>query len=901
MSDIIYYDNEVLGLEVVINETDSEVNPEGFIFVRNGEDEIKGYVENIIKPDLDNFTQEKKDEITDKVEEEVSTAKKEIDFYIDNTTKPDIEAYVGEKKQELTALSDELTEAFDTNAAEKQASVDASAEAAAVSAAAAKVSEDNAKASADQAKETLDAAVETINTTKEAAVSEFNTNAAEKTTSFNNNAAEKQAAVDKSAADAANSASNSEKWANEAEKFQINAAYGNVGDVQYTVRKTVPNGGAWCDGSEFSQEQYPRIYQMLVDGLLSVTSFSDWDAKNNANGCCGFFGLDTAAKKFKVPRLNNVYLKSGFTDPNFNDQSLPNHSHKIYVSNNGNPNGGADTGGDRHYWFNLQSGTINTGNASETNGIYRDGVEVNPKHIIYRPYIILYASELDIDVSQAELARDEAKASAAEAKTSETNAQASAAAAAASAELTANRTDAFNENAAEKKKDFDDNAALKVSSFDENAADKLNLYNTNATEKTDTFNENAANKQNEIDESAEEARKWAVGSLDERPEGSAKHWSENAKMLTDGALNGTDVPPGVRYARRNVILSLSGEVLTLKAGSKVFTSQSVADTIEQDINFTMTFEGKVPCYVLLLKDTKEIILISKVDTNLTKDEKNRIYYNGQECYLPLGLATRNVAKKSTLDDVFNGQGFCLNMEIFYPGLVGYVPNGLNEDGSFNYIEYELDKPYFRSYTWFADNQTSYFDIDSESINSSANYNWTEQDSVPNSNVENALWLDTLNNYLYRCNGGVWSKKRGFKTALIVNQNASPWWFQSYLRYKPLQVISNAGGQMQGTLRFRSNKALAIDGADAAIPGEHAYVYWDSAEGVRYADNYVGRSGNGRDYHVMRMRDFNGVNMMQIGISRDGTTGKLRYENTFVQIVSALPSNPDTETFYFVTG
>ena len=484
---------------------------------------------------------------------------------------------------------------------------------------------------------------------------------------------------------------------------------------------------------------------------------------------------------------------------------------------------------------------------------------------------------------------DEATAQAGIATTKAGEAEASAAASATSAIAAANSasTAKVSEDNA---KESADSAATTVTGFDAHAAEKQSAYDNNAAE-----------KQAAVDASAEDARKWAVGTLDERPEGSAKHWAENAKMLTDGAVNGTSVPSGVRYARRNVNLSLVGETLTLKAGSKVFTSQGVADTIDADINFTMTFTSKVACYVLLLKDTKEIILISRTDTNLTKDDSNRIYYSGQECYLPLGLATRNVAKKSTLDDVFNGQGFCLNMEIFYPGLVGYVPDGLNEDGSFNYIEYELDKPYFRSYTWYADNQTSYFDIDLESINSSANYNWNEQDSVPNSNVENALWLDTLNNYLYRCNGGVWSKKRGFKTALIVNQNASPWWFDSYVRYKPLQVITNDGGQMQGTLRFRSNKALAIDGADAAIPGEHAYVYWDSAEGVRYADNYVGRSGNGRDYHVARMRDFNGQNMKQIGISRDGSTGQLRYENTFIQIVSALPSNPDSETYYFVTG
>ena len=36
MSDIIYVENELNGMEVLINDIEQEVTPEGLIFVRNG-------------------------------------------------------------------------------------------------------------------------------------------------------------------------------------------------------------------------------------------------------------------------------------------------------------------------------------------------------------------------------------------------------------------------------------------------------------------------------------------------------------------------------------------------------------------------------------------------------------------------------------------------------------------------------------------------------------------------------------------------------------------------------------------------------------------------------------------------------------------------------------------------
>lgn len=74
-----------------------------------------------------------------------------------------------------------------------------------------------------------------------------------------------------------------------------------------------------------------------------------------------------------------------------------------------------------------------------------------------------------------------------------------------------------------------------ISGFDANVTTKTNDFNDNATAKTEAFNTNAAEKQEAIDQAGQQAadnaalaQSWAVGTQEERPEGSAKHWAEAA-------------------------------------------------------------------------------------------------------------------------------------------------------------------------------------------------------------------------------------------------------------------------------------------------------------------------------------------------------------------------------------
>lgn len=84
--------------------------------------------------------------------------------------------------------------------------------------------------------------------------------------------------------------------------------FGNIGDVKYTVSTVVPNGGAWCDGAEYTQAQFPDVYQMLVDGKLSSTDYSTFNNSVLTNGYCALFALDSSAQKFKVPKLLDKYV-----------------------------------------------------------------------------------------------------------------------------------------------------------------------------------------------------------------------------------------------------------------------------------------------------------------------------------------------------------------------------------------------------------------------------------------------------------------------------------------------------------------------------------------------------------------------------------------------------------------
>ena len=204
-----------------------------------------------------------------------------------------------------------------------------------------------------------------------------------------------------------NALTDNTKW----EKLSLGGGVGNIGDIKYTTRTDVPNGGAWCDGTEYTKAAFPDIYQMLVDGKISYTDYTSFSESIFENGSCGFFALDEENEKFKVPLLKDVYLKSGDAPVMFGSESLPNitgslspvmgrletspvGSGFVYTNNAGSETLGAGT-------FSLNIGSVNF-NASRNSSAYQNGAKVNPDHVLYRAYVVLYSSAAEASETQAQ-------------------------------------------------------------------------------------------------------------------------------------------------------------------------------------------------------------------------------------------------------------------------------------------------------------------------------------------------------------------------------------------------------------------------------------------------------------------------------------------------------------------
>lgn len=89
----------------------------------------------------------------------------------------------------------------------------------------------------------------------------------------------------------------------------------SIGEFFWTFRKDEINGAYECNGQEFlaslfSGENNP--YDLLVAGKLPVKTYEEYQQELEANDeVCGYFGLDTVNQKFKLPKVNEVFIEAG--------------------------------------------------------------------------------------------------------------------------------------------------------------------------------------------------------------------------------------------------------------------------------------------------------------------------------------------------------------------------------------------------------------------------------------------------------------------------------------------------------------------------------------------------------------------------------------------------------------
>ena len=328
----------------------------------------------------------------------IESGQKEIAAYVQNTAKPQLDGVIAQAEADMAVqIAKGVADAASTASAAAAETINNSI--------------DNANAQieayvAANITPDLDAALasaEEYASSAETTVNGFDEHAAALTQQVAASAA--SALASQTAASA--SAAAAEESADSALEAANKASFGNIGDIQYTCRTDVPNGGAWCDGAEYTQSAFPDIYQMLVDGKISSTDFTTFDSSVSTNGSCGMFALDTATTSFKVPLLKDVYIKSGQSSSMFGAESLPNiegeaalRAQKPSVGEIQAPFSIYSTQGSV-----ASSGTITMYNlnfdASASSSTYQNGAKVNPDHVVYRAYVVLYASAAEASEAQA--------------------------------------------------------------------------------------------------------------------------------------------------------------------------------------------------------------------------------------------------------------------------------------------------------------------------------------------------------------------------------------------------------------------------------------------------------------------------------------------------------------------
>lgn len=209
-------------------------------YIKSGEEDINNYVERTAKPAIDAYVEEKNGALeqaardgVEAIGEAQEEAKSGLEVYVDGTVKPVIDTYAETAvKPELQSFADELKEAFDTNATEKTAAVNALAE----------------QASASESKEAA-AASATAASGSAASAEAFKTAAESAATVAN----EKAAAVSESALAAAESATAAASAADTAEAWAVGSIEERPeGSAKYWAEKINPDNLADVDLSNLS-------------------------------------------------------------------------------------------------------------------------------------------------------------------------------------------------------------------------------------------------------------------------------------------------------------------------------------------------------------------------------------------------------------------------------------------------------------------------------------------------------------------------------------------------------------------------------------------------------------------------------------------------------------------------
>ncbi len=145
---------------------------------------------------------------------------------------------------------------------------------------------------------------------------------------------------------------------------------------------------------------------------------------------------------------------------------------------------------------------------------------------------------------------------------------------------------------------------------------------------------------------------------------------------------------------QDIKLELNDGTLILKAGSKVYipngknsddSNKFDAVTIENDVTYSAVYTSAVKCYAVYDYSAKRLQIISLTDNRLSYDSTtNKVIHTeitDNVLSFPFALVVRDTTGIGSVNQIFNGFGYIGSTCYILPGITGYIPQGLNSDGT----------------------------------------------------------------------------------------------------------------------------------------------------------------------------------------------------------------------------
>lgn len=169
-----------------------------------------------------------------------------------------------------------------------------------------------------------------------------------------------------------------------------------------------------------------------------------------------------------------------------------------------------------------------------------------------------------------------------------------------------------------------------------------------------------------------------------------------------------------------------------------------------------------------------------------RTDENKVYHLGAwyGYSLPVALGTANGTNLTSIDQVFNGLGYIGSTVWVDKGVKGLIPNGLNEDGSLNNIEWVNNNIIVTTQKLTnRNNQAVFLDIITRYAYPLGNHYTI--DSYTNKEY-NLVFDSDLNNYYYNSTSTKYSKQNGLVVAFAnIDENSK---YTSFNPKQPFRAV-----------------------------------------------------------------------------------------------------------------